>query len=206
MSGAGESIELDALREIVNIASGNAASALAMLVRQPTMISLPRVTLEPVERLASIVGTHAQPTVVVAMQMLGDVTGWLLFVMPLASAHALTARLLGTPVGADASFDEAERSALEETANVIAGAFVGALGRVVSAVVMISVPMFGIEPPDDVLARYRQAAGSEARALCVETSISIGASRTPQGAHLVLLPIGAALESLVRAVSQEVAR
>jgi chemotaxis protein CheC len=205
MSG-GVSPELDALREIVNIASGNAANALAMLVGQPTMISLPRVTLEPVGRLASIIGTHAQPTVVVAMQMLGDVTGWLLFVTPLASAHALTTRLLGRPGSAAAAFDEAERSALEETANVIAGAFVGALGRVVSAVVMISVPMFAIEPPDDVLARYRQAAGIEARALCVETSISIGASPTPEGAHLVLLPIGPALESLVRAVSEAVAR
>ena len=76
----------------------------------------------------------------------------------------------------------------------------------VSAVIMISVPIFGIEPPDDVLARYREAAGPGARALCVETSISIGRAPSPEGAHLVLLPVGRALESLVRTVSQEVFR
>jgi hypothetical protein len=33
------------------------------------------VTLEPLDRIASIIGTPDQPTVVVAMQLLGDVTG-----------------------------------------------------------------------------------------------------------------------------------
>jgi chemotaxis protein CheY-P-specific phosphatase CheC len=107
--------------------------------------------------------------------------------------------LLGSAVPASGPFDAASRSCLEETANIIAGAFVGALGRVVGAVVMISVPSLGIEPPDDVLARYRETvAGS--RALCIETRITIGAGQAPQGAHLVLLPVGGALEALVAAL------
>ena len=175
-----DSQDLDAVRELVNIASGNAATALAMLVGQRTMISVPRVTLEPIERIASIIGTPDQPTVVVAMQLLGDVRGFLLYMMPLAPAHALSAMLLGLPAPTSGAFDAAGRSCLEETANVIAGAFVGALGTVVGAVVMISVPLLGIEPPEDV----------------------IGDGQAPQGAHLVLLPVGGALEALVSSLQR----
>jgi chemotaxis protein CheC len=196
-----DSQDLDAVRELVNIASGNAATALAMLVGQRTMISVPKVTLEPVERIASIIGTPDQPTVVVAMQLLGDVRGFLLYMMPLAPAHALSAMLLGLPAPTSGAFDAAGRSCLEETANVIAGAFVGALGTVVGAVVMISVPLLGIEPPEDVLARYRESAASS-RALCIETTITIGSGQAPQGAHLVLLPVGGALESLVSSLQR----
>ena len=195
-----DSRDLDAVRELVNIASGNAATALAMLVGRRTMISVPRVSLEPIEHVASIIGTPEQPTVVVAMQLLGDVTGYLLYMMPLAPAHALCGMLLGLSAPTSGPFDAAGRSCLEETANVIAGAFVGALGRVVGAVVMISVPNLGIEPPDDVLARYREAA-STSRALCIETTITIGIGQEPQGAHLVLLPVGGALEALVSSLS-----
>ena len=195
--------DLDAVRELVNIASGNAATALAMLVGQRTMISVPRVTLEPIERIASIIGTPAQPTVVVAMQLSGDVSGYLLYMMPLEPAHALSAKLLGLSAPTSGAFDEAGRSALQETANVIAGAFVGALGTVIDAVVMISVPTLGIEPPDDVLLRYREAAASS-RALCIETTITIGVEGSPQGAHLVLLPVGGALEALVSALQRSI--
>jgi chemotaxis protein CheC len=193
--------DLDAVRELVNIASGNAATALAMLVGRRTMISVPRVTLEPVERIASIIGTPEEPTVVVAMQLLGDVSGYLLYMMPLGPAHALSSMLLGLPQTTAGDFDDAGRSALQETANVIAGAFVGALGTVIEAVVMISVPTLGIEPPDDVLVRYRQTNAS-ARALCIETTITIGSAGSPQGAHLVLLPVGGALEALVAALQR----
>ena len=205
MSGFDEQ-DHDALRELVNIASGNAATALAMLVGQRTMISVPRVTLEPIERVESILGTRDEPTVVVAMQMLGDVRGYLLFMMPLAPAHALSSMLLGLPVPSTGLFDEDGRSSLEETANVLAGAFVGALGSVIDAVVMISVPHFGIEPPDDVLARYRQSIGPWTRALCIETAITIGTDHSPQSAHIVLLPSDGRLETLTKALLERSAR
>jgi chemotaxis protein CheC len=199
MNGLDEQ-ELDAVRELVNIASGNAATALAMLVGQRTMISVPRVTLEPVERVASIIGTPDEQTVVVTMQVLGDVTGYLLFLIPLTRAHALSAMLLGLPEPTSGEFDAAGRSALQETANVLAGAYTGALGSVIEGIVMISVPSFGIEPPDDVLARYRHSRVDLPQALCIETSIMIGTGHTPCGAHIVLLPLGGTMEAILGAL------
>jgi chemotaxis protein CheC len=192
--------ELDAVRELINIASGNAATALSMLVGQRTMISVPRVTLEPIERIASITGTPNEPTVVITMQMLGDVAGFLLFLMPVARAHALSAMLLGLAEPKSGDFDASGRSSLQETANMLAGAYVGALGLLIQGTVMITVPAFGIEPPDDVLERYRQSAASMQQALCIETSITIGTGLAPCGAHIVLLPLDGAVEALVGAL------
>jgi hypothetical protein len=44
--------------------------------------------LDAVRELVNIIGTPDQPTVVVAMQLLGDVKGYLLFLMPLVLARS----------------------------------------------------------------------------------------------------------------------
>jgi chemotaxis protein CheC len=194
-----EDEQLDTVRELVNIASAHAATALSTLVNQRTMISVPRVTLEPIERIASIIGTPGDPTVVITMQVLGDVSGYLLFMMPLPRARELSAMLLGRGEPTSPEFDAPGRSSLQETANVLAGAYCGALGTLINGIVMISVPAFGIEPPDDVLARYRESAAAMRQALCIETSITIGRSETPCDAHIVLLPLGSVMEVLAPA-------
>ena len=53
---------------------------------------------------------------------------------------------------------------------------------------------------DDVLLRYRHSRMDVAQALCVETSITIGTGHTPCGAHIVLLPLGGAMEAIVSAL------
>lgn len=191
---------IDAVRELVNIASGNAATALAAMVGERTMIGVPRVSLEPVDRIASILGMTVEPTVVVAMQVVGDLAAYLLFLMSVPRAHALSAVLLGRAEPTSGEFDALARSALQETANVLGGAYTGALGSLIAGIVMISVPSFAVEPPDDVLARYRTARADLDQALCIETSIMIGRRPGPCEAHIVLLPLGGAMDTVLCAL------
>ncbi len=187
----------DAVRELVNIASGNAASALAQLIGQRTMISVPRLTFAQIEDISAILDAGAGPSVVIAMQMLGDVTGALLFVMPTDRAHQLSALLLGLAEPATGDFDASGQSALAETANILGGAYSGALGSVLGGIIMISVPSFGITPPDDLLARFRNQAGTSPFALCIETSFTVGDQGLACGGHMVLLPGAGALDAIV---------
>jgi len=192
---------LDAVRELVNIASGNAATALALLVGRRTMISVPRVTLEPAERIATLVGVPGQ-SVVVTIPVLGDISGNLVFLMPVERAHAFSAALLGRPAPTSGAFDADARSALEETANVLAGAYTGALGSVMSGIVMISVPAFGVELPAEVLSVSNESEGGRPQALCIETCIMIGAEHLPCDAHIVFLPVNGALKTIVGAMEE----
>jgi chemotaxis protein CheC len=193
----------DAVRELVNIASGNAASALAQLLGQRAMISVPRLEIAPVEELTSLVGAKGEQHVVVAMQVLGDVTGSLLFVMPTARAHALSAILLGRPSAPDDEFGPEGTSCLLETANILAGAYSGALGTVLQGIVMISVPTFGITPPEDLLTRFRLTSG--ALALCIETAFIVGDEATECAGHMILLPSAGIVESIVSSLNGGVA-
>ena len=189
--------ETDAVRELVNIASGNAASALAQLLGQRTMISVPTLTFAQIEDISTILDSSGQPNVVVAMQVLGDVTGCLMSVMPGSRAHELSALLLGLAEPLSGPFDANGQSALAETANILAGAYAGALGVVLGGIVMISVPSFGVTPPEDLLARFRTPSSPSPFGLCIETRFTIGDHESACGAHMVLLPGAGSLEAIV---------
>ena len=193
--------EHDAVCELVNIASGNAASALAQLLGQRTMISVPKLTFAQLEDISNVLGSSGEPNVVISMQMIGDVTGCLLLAMPMPRAHELSARLLRLATPQSGDFDKNSQSALQETANILGGAYAGALGVVLGGIVMISVPSFGVTPPNDLLTRLRTASNPTPYGLCIETTFTIGDDEVECGGHMVLLPGDGALESIVSSLN-----
>ena len=196
--------ERDAVRELVNIASGNAATALAQLLGQRTMISVPTLTFAQIEDISTVLNGDGEPNVVVAMQILGDVSGCLLFVMPCTRAHELSAWLMGLSERATGDFDATSQSCLSETANILGGAYAGAVGTMLGNIVMLSVPSFGITPPENLLERFRNSAGTSPFGLCIETTFSVGEQELAYGGHMVLLPGTGTLEAIVLALGSPV--
>ncbi len=190
--------QLDALREVANVASGHAATALAQLVGRRTMITVPRLSLARVAEIPALLGYSGEHAVVVAMHLLGDVTGTFVFVLPEARALALSRLLLGTAASGAGEFDALTRSSLAETGNIIGGAYAGVLGTMMDRVVMLSTPAFGIEPPDNVLAEQCDDDGE--LGLCIETRLTLGGSDAEFGGHIVLLPRAASLRAIVHAL------
>ena len=133
--------------------------------------------------------------------ILGDVTGCLLLIMPSERAHDLSARLLRLSQPQSGEFDRNAQSALQETANILGGAYAGALGVVLNGIVMISVPSFGVTPPGDLLMRLRTASNPTPFGLCIETTFTIGDDAVECGGHMVLLPGDGALESIVSSLN-----
>ena len=195
-----DALEIDAVREFVNIASGNAASALAQLLGQRTMIEVPRFRCAQIDDIAEALCSGGESTVVVATQLLGDVSGSLLFVMPFSRAHALSAVLRGTPVDDDCDFDYASESCLSETGSILASAYAGALGVMLNGVVMLSVRSFRITLAQNVLERFRSRAGASPFAVCLETTFNVGIQDLAYGAHMVMLPTSQTLESIAKAL------
>lgn len=193
--------EHDAVCELVNIASGNAATALAQLLGQRTMISVPKLTFAELEDISTVLGSSGEPNVVISMQILGDVSGCLLLAIPSSRAHELSAQLLRLKEPRTGDFDRNSQSALQETANILGGAYAGALGVVLGGTVMISVPLFGVTPPGDLLSRLGAAPNASTYGLCIETSFTIGADAAACCGHMVLLPGDGALESIISSLN-----
>ncbi len=191
-------LQVDALREVANIASTHAATALSQLTDRRVMIAVPEFAAVAVDEIPGILGYADRPVVVVAMHMLGDVTGSLVFLMPEADAWRLCALLLGRSVGAAERHDPLARSSLIETGNILGGAYANAVGTLMGRIVMLSVPTFGTEPPDRVLARHRSTADDQV-GLCIETRLTLDGV-AGFGGHILLLPHRESLRSILEAL------
>ena len=194
-------LQLDALREVANVASGHGATALAQLLGRRTMITTPEVSVARIEEIPSLLGYSTERAVIVAMQLLGDVTGTLVFMLPVHRALALSRLLLGELASGTDEFDDLAQSSLAETGNIIGGAYAGALGSMMHRIVMLSTPAFGIEPPDNVLAKQR-IADQEQLGLCIDTRLTVGSEGAEFGGHIVLLPYAASLKAIFVALDQ----
>ncbi len=132
--------ELDALREVANIGSGHAATVLSKLTGRSIMIDVPNVRLLPLPGVAAAVAAPDEAVVVLAMRILGDLTGDTFFVLRERNAALLCDLLLGRGPGSGGVHDETERSSLQETGNILAAGFLNALSRYLGLCLMPSVP------------------------------------------------------------------
>ncbi len=187
-------LQEDALREVANVATGHAATAMSTLTGRRVMISVPRLTLPQLKDLTGILRTGDRPTVAVAMQMLGDIAGRFVFVQPADDAQRLTELLLGRPAAAaGGQLDAVARSGLMETGNILGGAYLSALSTVTGKILMLSVPTIG---SDDLLVR-----GAEGEAaLCLDTRFRVGEAGEELKGYLLLVASPGAVTAILQAI------
>ncbi|HEY0778308.1 MAG TPA: chemotaxis protein CheC [Gemmatirosa sp.] len=138
-------VQRDALREVANIGAGHAATALSQLTGSPIMISVPTVHVAALTEIAPQLGAGTDVVAAVLMDVMGDLTGRTLLVLPKATVLRLAERMLRRPIGASVALGEMERSALQEAGNILSGAYLNALSDFMGLVVMPSPPTLAID-------------------------------------------------------------
>jgi chemotaxis protein CheC len=181
----------DALREVANVATGHAATALSTMTGRRVMISVPRLTLPDLRDLTELLARDDRPTVSVAMQVLGDIAGRFVFVVPADDAGRLAGLLMGR--GPLVHLDEISSSSLRETANILGGAYLSALSSVTGMILMLSVPTLG---SDEQLTRGPEGDA----ALCLDTRFRVGDEQQELQGYLVLVASPAAVLAVLQAI------
>lgn len=192
--------ELDALREVANVGAGHAASALSQMTGKPIMISVPEIVIfrsvevphlwSPDEHLASV-----------WLRVLGDVTGQASLVMPLANAHNLCSFLLSTKDTEEGdTFAEGERSALNETGNIVVGAYLTAMATFLKLTALPSVPEFVTGPPAEILNRRHEASDYPVMAIHASTEFWYANPDHNIKGHFLLLPDSASVTAILDAI------
>jgi chemotaxis protein CheC len=115
-------LQLDALRELANIGSGNAGTALAGFVGRPVDISVPNARVLDVADAVDAAGPADRPVTAVVLPIFGDMDAIVLLVFGEEDA-ALACRLLGVEPGS-----EYASSAVGEIGNILGASYVTALG------------------------------------------------------------------------------
>ena len=134
-------VQLDAIREVVNIGAGHAATNLSALTRLRVMISVPRIEFASGEAEAARAVPGSGSLVVVAVPIIGITdSGGERASLILARDTALRMVALMLRREASNSIGPLEQSALNEMGNIVCAAYVGVMGTFLSKSVMIGTP------------------------------------------------------------------
>ena len=115
------SLQLDALRELANIGSGTAGTALSQMLGRSVDISVPNALALPLAEAVDAVGSPEEDVTGVVIPLTGDLDAIVVLVFPVADAAALCG-LLGVDAGTEHGI-----SALGEIGNILAASYIGSL-------------------------------------------------------------------------------
>jgi chemotaxis protein CheC len=194
-------VQIDALREVANIGAGHAATALSQMTSQRIMISVPRISVTPLEEVPPHLGPPEEPVAAVLMNMLGDLTGRTLLVFPKSTALRLAEILLRKPAGTFSELGELEQSALQEAGNILSGAYMNALSDFMGLLLLPSPPSLAIDMSRAVLTTaYLQFGDDPNYVFCVETEFLMRDANERLRGFFLLLPDLPSLQKILRAV------
>jgi chemotaxis protein CheC len=114
-------LQLDALRELANIGSGTASTALSGMLGRSVDISVPKAQALPFAEAVEAAGPAEQNITGIVLGIVGEMTGTVLLLVPPADADAMC-RMLGVEPD-----DEFALSALGEIGNIVGTSYINAL-------------------------------------------------------------------------------
>jgi chemotaxis protein CheC len=114
-------LQLDALRELANIGSGTASTALSAMLGRSVDISVPKAQALPFADAVDSAGPAEQDITAIVLGIVGEMQGTVLLLVPPADADAMC-RMLGVEPD-----DEFALSALGEIGNIVGTSYINAL-------------------------------------------------------------------------------
>jgi chemotaxis protein CheC len=114
-------LQLDGLRELANIGSGTASTALSSMLARSVDISVPNAVFCPMPEAVDALGPAEEEVTGIVLGVIGEMEATVVLLVSPADAAALCAML-----GVDAD-SEIGRSALQEIGNVVGTSYVNAL-------------------------------------------------------------------------------
>ncbi len=141
---------IDILKEIGNIGSGNAATALAKLINQKVDMNVPQVKILEFKNASEVLGGVETPVVGIYFEMSGDVVGNIMFVLDIESAKTLV-NILFKRQNSEKDLDDMDISALSEVGNILAASYVNSLNKLTGLDIKISIPSVCIDMAGAIL-------------------------------------------------------
>ena len=115
-------LQLDALRELANIGSGTARTALSQMLGRSVDISVPNAFVLPLADAVEAAGSPDEDVTGVVIPLAGDMDAVVLLVFPVQDAGTL-AGMLGVEPGTEDAV-----SALSEIGNILSASYIASLG------------------------------------------------------------------------------
>lgn len=195
-------LQLDAIREVGNIGTGNAATALSKLLSRMVNMDVPKADLVSIYSLSDYYGNPDSMVAAVFVRSLGEFGCSLIFIQSEEDSRTMVDLLLKQQFGDSLPEDlpqEMWDSALSEVGNIILSSFLNAINMLIGTRHQISVPGVAHDMLASILDVVASMYGEMGEmALVVNTELQLGDTDHPIAGNIVMLPDLDALELLLR--------
>jgi chemotaxis protein CheY-P-specific phosphatase CheC len=130
---------IKALEEMARKGAKSASSALSKLIDQEVVIHTLHVRSVPIEQVSQFIAKPETDVINIALELSGDVYGYIMLIYENQSALNVVDFLAKRSLGQTKELSELDKSALMESGNIIAGAFLTEISNYLS-VNMIELP------------------------------------------------------------------
>ena len=189
------SLQKDALREVSNIGTGNAATALSMLLDQKIDMTVPSINLIELSTLFDQVGEDEVAGIVV--RVLGDIPGSILIIFE--KDVALDIIKLLTKKDED-HLSELGSSALCEIGNILSGSYMNAISQFTGLGAIASVPAVSYDMLNAILATTFVESGQYDEYILDIETLFLNENDGEIGAHFYYIPVPGSIEKILETI------
>ena len=153
--------QIDALREVGSIGTGNAATALSALLGCEVRIPLPEVQVLEFHDAVEKLGGFETVSAGIISSLSGEINGLMLALVQLDAINLILKHIMGKQIVSYDDLTELEDSAVIEVGNILISSFVNALSGLSGVKIVPSVPQLTIDMQGAIITVPMAAYGNQ---------------------------------------------
>ena len=184
--------ELGVIEKVSQDGAKHASESLSKLIGHDVVVRSLEARATPVEEVHPVTGSPTDKATSVVMGIMGEASGNMLLVYSQKSALAMADLLLKRPLGTTSQLNDLDKSAINESANIITGAVLSLLSTYLHINMIGDVPKFVEDTlwlvTDDFLVKFTGPQMRRSVALEIDFDIStVPVSIEPIRTHLIII-------------------
>jgi chemotaxis protein CheC len=188
-------IQLDVLKEIGNIGSGNASTALSAMIGKEILIKLPSVNVLGFQEAIELNGSPDEIVGAILVRLKNDVQGMILLLVKKEFANIILSTFFGECDVDLLYLNNNQIDALSEVGNIMGSAYISAISTLSGLNIGVEAPMFTADMLGAVMSVPAIEFGEVGdKLLCIDKSIEIDGISVES--NMLLIPTVDSLELL----------
>lgn len=189
-------LQIDVMKELVNIGGGHAATSISSLINTKVDMIVPLIEIMEYEELYTRIMSEDKIVYSVTTQILGNGGGVFLFALPEESANQISQMML---LNSMEKTQELIESSIKELVNIIVNSFLNAISELLNIRLMSSIPNLTIDMFGSIISSlYMVYDQYDEEVLIIKNEFFYSGNQ--MDAYLYFIPETGVLEKLFKAI------
>lgn len=202
MQSGNNDMQIDVLRELSNIGSGNAATSLSQMLGHNVDIAIPDIGIAECNEAVKKLGGAETVMVGLLLTLSGDINGMMIFLLSQEFSCKLVNLLMYLNVQSFEEIDEMGFSAIGEMANIMSASFTKAISDMTGLFIDISPPLQTIDMLGAIMSvPVIHFAHISDTVIYIKNEITLSGEMAP--ANIIMMPDTESLDKLMSSLGIE---